>query len=309
MLDAGEAAPEPDALDLVAGSAGAVCVLLAAHSHFGDDRLLQAAVRHGDALIAAGLLDDRGDMSWDTLPGQSQRPLTGLAHGAAGIVLALGELAEALGDRRYLDAAQAGRCYEDRWFNEQLCNWPDFRLLTIGATPDGNAPCGLAWCHGAPGIGLQRLRAYLSTGHADSGAAALAAGRAVARAVESASQRLPGDTSLCHGLTGLLELLVELGRSNLAPEAEALARRTALALGRTFDVSHRGFPCGVPEWPGEVPGVMLGLAGIGGFYLRLADRSAFPLVLLPGVDLRAPLSGSRSKQAEAPCTPTLGAHA
>jgi lantibiotic modifying enzyme len=287
LLAASQVAPEGHALDLVGGSAGAVGVLLAAHRQFGDDQLLQGALQHGNHLLSAGLRDEHGDLCWDTLPGQAQRPLTGLAHGAAGIVLALEELASATGERRFAEAAQAGLRYEDRWFNQQLDNWPDFRLLSMGTQPSSSAPCGLAWCHGAPGIGLQRLRSYLATNSSESRKAAVAAGRAVAKAVEAASRHMPADASLCHGLCGLLELLMELGRAKLAPEAEALARRTASALSRAFDASHRGFPCGVPGWSGEVPGLMLGLAGIGGFFLRVDDASAFPLMLLPGIDLRA----------------------
>jgi lantibiotic modifying enzyme len=40
------------------------------------------------------------------------------------------------------------------------------------------------------------------------------------------------------------------------------------------------WPCGLYE-ANETPGLMLGLAGIGHFYLRMADPGRTPTVLLP----------------------------
>jgi lantibiotic modifying enzyme len=42
------------------------------------------------------------------------------------------------------------------------------------------------------------------------------------------------------------------------------------------------WPCGLPN-ANETPDLMLGLAGIAYFYLRLADPSRIPTVLLPQV--------------------------
>ena len=46
--------------------------------------------------------------------------------------------------------------YERQSFDISQQNWPDFR---DGVSTTAAKVCGLAWCHGAPGIALSRLKA------------------------------------------------------------------------------------------------------------------------------------------------------
>ena len=90
-----------------------------------------------------------------------------------------------------------------------------------------------------------------------------------------------GNFSLCHGDGGNADLLVMaadlLDRPELRQAAEAAADR---ALDR-FEDAGMPWPCGVMG-AGETPNLLLGLAGIGHFFLRLYDSAQVGTVLLPG---------------------------
>src|SRR5262249_50307580 len=82
--------------DLLMGSAGAIIGLLA----LDDPRLADRAVAAGEELLERATVTGHG-WSW-ALPGQRHpHHLCGLAHGAAGIALALLELHSATGDERF----------------------------------------------------------------------------------------------------------------------------------------------------------------------------------------------------------------
>src|SRR5204863_3916825 len=89
-----------------------------------------------------------------------------------------------------------------------------------------------------------------------------------------------GNYSLCHGLAGNAEVLLYGSRTLTtgAEDALSLALRVAHA-GQVDSVSRGGtWSCGAGG--GETPGLMLGLAGIGLFYLRLHDPSVPSALLL-----------------------------
>ena len=114
-----------------------------------------AAIRHGEHLVSLASRGETG-WSWDTLGTPGERHLLGLAHGASGIALALAELGAATGRSDFLAAAKEAVVYERAYFRPAEGNWPDLRSF-VQVGPTGEAPSMLAWCHGAPGIGLARL--------------------------------------------------------------------------------------------------------------------------------------------------------
>src|SRR5438270_801706 len=94
-------------------------------------------------------------LGWEP-PFTSHGPLTGFSHGTAGISWALLELAAKTGEQRFQAAALSGIAYERALFSASAGNWPDLRVPDTDANPEpGVFP--VAWCHGAPGIGLARL--------------------------------------------------------------------------------------------------------------------------------------------------------
>ncbi len=201
------------------------------------------------------------------------RPLTGLSHGAAGIGWSLLELAHRTGQPEFLEAARGAFEYEDRWFRPEENNWPDFR-----EEDSQQAPSCVAWCHGAPGIGLARLRA-ISLGHAEYLGSARAAVATTREALADRDDWIEGDFSLCHGRAGLGEILRYAARVLPAEGAGPLVLEMATDAVDRYGYEWDQWPCGVRR--GSNPSLMLGLAGIGYFYLGLAEPD-LPCVLLPG---------------------------
>ena len=252
-------------LDVILGSAGCVLVLLGLHAVRPSPGTLDVAIRAGERLLATAQPMPRG-IAWTTI--KDQRPLGGFSHGTAGIALSLLQLAAVSGEHRFRQAALSALDYDRSLFVPELNNWADLR-----AEPDTEPArkSMVAWCHGAPGIGLARL-----------GALAELDDPCVRNEIDislSATEEYGFATnhSLCHGALGNLDLLVTaaqlLGRPG---DQDALERATAVAVA---SIEANGFVTGVPLRV-ETPGFMTGLAGIGYELLRLAEPGKVPPVLL-----------------------------
>jgi type 2 lantibiotic biosynthesis protein LanM len=260
-----QAEPNPSQLDVIGGSAGAIAVLLNLHARTRGAPLLEAAVQHADLLLQEASRSEDG-WSWKTIP--ASRNLTGFSHGASGIAWALLELHRATGEDRFREAALQAFRYEQCCFDQAEQNWPDFR---------GEQPSyPVFWCHGAAGIALSRLRSWQILGDPK----LLSEARAALGTVEQHSASLD-NFSLCHGRAGNADVLIYasqvLAEESWLKTAEAMAEE---GLER-FERRRRPWPCGLPD-ANETPDLMLGLAGIGHFYLRLADPARISSVLLPG---------------------------
>ena len=280
LEDLARSEPIPEALDVVGGSAGAIPALLNIHRRYPKDMLLDLAVRHGEYLLNNARRTNIG-WSWTTLSTpyqEKQRDLTGFAHGAAGIAWALLELYRQTGEERFRSGAEQGFRYEQHWYNPRYGNWPDFRNLFQAAGGDKTPTYMVAWCHGAPGIGLSRLRAYeiLDQGYLPQAQAAI---QTTANMLQQMAPTGQCNYSLCHGLAGNAELLVYAAQVLGNDEYKALADQVGQRGIEFFRNNGAPWPCGV-SGGGETPNLMLGLAGIGHFYLRLYDPTRIPSVLM-----------------------------
>jgi lantibiotic biosynthesis protein len=278
MSTCAKLAAQPQRLDIINGSAGTIPAFLDAAERFKSEVFVEAAVRHGAHLVGRAARTDKG-WSWDTLGAPNEPHLLGFGHGVSGIAYALGLVAATTDRREFLDAAREGLRYERAHFRASEGNWPDLRSF-VQAGPTGEAPCMLAWCHGAPGIGFARLALHgLYPDDASIIAEAETAVRTTAATLGHSSPGT-GNFSLCHGDGGNADLLIlaadVLSRPDLRREAENAAAR---ALDR-IEGTRAPWPCGVPA-AGESPNLLLGLAGIGYFFLRLYDSQEIPSALLP----------------------------
>lgn len=271
--------PKDQRLDIINGSAGLIPVLLAFAA--GDRRgtFLESAERHGGNLMRLASRTGQG-WSWDTLGMANERHLIGFAHGASGIAYALAMLGRVTERQDLSAAAKEALRYERAHFRVAEGNWPDLRSFAQpGST--GEPPCMLAWCHGAPGIGLARLALHsLMPSEPEFLAEAETAIRTTSATLGHAALGM-GNFSLCHGDGGNADLLIMgadlLGRPELRQVAEIAADH---ALDR-FEGAGMPWSCGVMG-AGETPNLLLGLAGIGYFFLRLYDSAQVRTVLLPG---------------------------
>jgi class II lanthipeptide synthase len=279
--------------DVISGAGGAIPALLALAGEADGGAALAIACRLGDRLIAAARREP-GGWSWATMSPGVARNLTGLAHGVSGIAVALLELARATGSGRYRFAAEMGFLYERRLFDPERSNWPDLRHpvlneLLYSGDPDAARAAAVAgtvppyrpvymtaWCHGAAGIGLARLRALALTG-----------AEIYRREAEAAlATTLPGlrppvrnNYSFCHGAAGNCELPLVASELFADPSLRAVCEACAEYGWETYERVGVPWPCGTFEQRSD-PSLMVGEAGIGHFYLRLADPET-PSVLLP----------------------------
>jgi lantibiotic modifying enzyme len=190
-------------------------------------------------------------------------PLTGFAHGNAGIGCALLELAEITGELLFKQAAHAAFDYERSVFSHEHGNWPDLRT---------NATSGFvtAWCHGAPGVGLSRLCALRRV---NSG---LLVDEAIAALGNTRAYGFGSNHTLCHGDLGNADILLYAAKA--LNDVRWSVEANQIAAGVIESASETGWICGNPLGV-ESPGLMTGIAGIGYTFLRLADPARIPSVL------------------------------
>jgi len=274
---------EPHVLDVMGGNAGAIPALLALGRVERWRHARTLAVSLGDELCRTAVPRGSGWV-WDVEkacgPGMGGVQLTGFAHGAAGLGLALLELHAATGRDEFLEGGRAAFAYEDELFNPAVGNWPDLRSPgpAGGGTPA--AQYAAAWCHGAPGVGLARLRALLldPASREEYVATARTALSTTMGTLEGAAQLPRADATLCHGLAGLAEIVLTAGYW-LDDEGYRDAAGAAAA-GLIAKYGVRGdWPSGVPS-RGPNPSLMLGTAGIGYHFLRQHDPHRVPPVLV-----------------------------
>jgi lantibiotic modifying enzyme len=268
--------------EILSGSAGVIPVLLKLHGTYGHRFLLDTALHHGERLLQSAHRGEKG-WSWASAETQPYDNLTGFSHGTSGVAWALLELhnknPDKNNDARFLHAAQEAFRYERSWYNPEQENWPDFRYV-----PQLGSPAYLtAWCNGAGGIGMSRIRAYQLLGDHLCRSEAEIAVKTTTRLSAEALSNNQGNYSLCHGYCGNAELLLYAGEVFGDERAIQWVHHMAEDALRKFGAENTPWRCGTQNYE-ETPDLMLGLAGIGHFYLRLHDRQRVPSVLLVGPD-------------------------
>ncbi len=261
-----------DTYDLLGGSAGAIMALQALHAVKPEAGALEIARRCGDHLLS-GITRTEYGIGWTKL-GITSRPLTGLSHGNSGFALALMNLAQATGDERYRKTAEEALAYERVFYSPEARNWPDLRdFYTKDQAVDPNTRVYmLAWCHGAVGVGMSRVRLsdLMDDPHLKEELEI-----ALATTLEHGFGR---NHALCHGDLGNLEL-INLAAHRLA--SASLKAQMGEISGSLLDSIRREGPlCGVPLAV-ETPG----LAGMCHMLLRLAEPTLPSILVLdpPGL--------------------------
>jgi type 2 lantibiotic biosynthesis protein LanM len=254
---------QDNALDVVGGSAGCIGALLALHHISASEKALAVAGQCGDRLLAKAQPAE-GGLGWFNNI-ETVKPITGFAHGAAGIAWALLELAAGTGNQKYKDTALAAIAYEHTQYSSAAGNWAE-------NAPGSEQAVGpsMAWCYGAPGIGLARIAALKHSHHpivrAD-----------LERAIEAALKFGVGaNHSICHGDLGNLDFLLQAAQA--IGSRELSAKVGELTNQIIASIKKYGWLCGVPLAV-ESPALMNGLAGICYGLLRIAAPERVPSVL------------------------------
>jgi lantibiotic modifying enzyme len=259
---------EDAAYDVIGGAAGCLLVLLAFARATGRPEAHRLAKKCGEHLLRHARPVGEG-LAW-TPRSNGRPPLSGVSHGGAGFAWALLELAAATGDPRFREAALGALAHERTLFVPERSNWRDLRSFH---GPGGGF--GMAWCNGAPGIGLSRLAVLERL--EDPAEREVVRGEIGHALAITWREGFGPSQCLCHGSLGNLELLTEAARR--LGEERWLEPAGQVAAAICEEVRAGRFNCGVPGGF-ETPGLMDGLAGIGYGLLRLADPERVPSVLL-----------------------------
>lgn len=235
---------------------------------------------------------------WDRNP-QQHHGLCGFSHGACGVGFFLYELYAITGNSAFAYAGDQSFLYEQHYFNSATGNWPDFRggidihgedfykenLKAGKLDPFISSGEMVAWCHGAPGIGLSRLRAYEVSKRSEY----LNQAKIAIETTKRASQYSLGKDSksrtyiLCHGLGGNADIFIEAARVIGEKEYLSLAYDVA---DQIVEEVHAGtkFASGFrAATSGEDISLFMGNAGIGHFLLRCSDPLGTPSILCPKI--------------------------
>jgi lantibiotic modifying enzyme len=265
--------------DLLSGYAGSVLGLIRLHAHAPEDWIADWIERLLARLVDESHRGAHGGIYWDRSPRQI-RGLCGLSHGAAGCGVAFLEAGRYFGDPALTSIAEQAFEYERLAFEAFGGDWPDYRIDID--TPEGRARAFAAldnddraffteprtmnaWCHGAIGIGLSRLRAGKRND--------------VTTAIRKTRQSHFAEfMTLCHGSAAAM---LFLHRAGDAEGARAIAQpiiEKALR-GDEFRSGHR-------QYAGEDNSLMMGSAGIA-YALLMLERDE-ETVLLPVTNAQAP---------------------
>lgn len=265
--------------DLVDGAAGCIGSLLSLYAVSPSSSTLALAIQCGEHLLANAQTMPHGS-GWKA-SGQ-EVPLTGFAHGAAGIAWSLLKLAAVSGEARFRQAADEALAYERSLFSQEKRNWPDLRTspqMRQERQPGEQTPrYGMSWSHGAPGIALARLA---SPGAMDDEITRREIESALGMILEAGigyhHTYIGPNHSLAHGDLGNLEAVLVATQMLALPHLQAA--RDQLAGQVLANMNQWRWVMGVPLNV-ETPGFMVGLAGIGYELLRLAEPEKVPSVLM-----------------------------
>jgi hypothetical protein len=282
--------------DFINGTSGTLLGLLLLHEASGKEWLLEVANAYAEHLVRKAHSGEQG-LYWDRTHRQI-RGLCGFSHGASGIGFVFAEAARYLGNDALAYIAEQAYLYEEHYFNPAVGNWADFRkgiyrdqdqqeheehylsgnleFFTHGGYMN-------AWCHGAAGIGLARVRAteLFSNPHYRTEAENALA---MTHKTNVAFHSIETNFALCHGGGGNADVFIEAYRVWKDERYLAYCETVAeMALEQhAVQGSYRsGFGLAAPGM--EDRSLYMGAAGVGYFFLRLLDPMNTPSVEAPAL--------------------------
>lgn len=143
--------PKDTCADLLGGKAGAAWIFLQMFEQTGEERYVKEAEKAVYSMLPQAVKMDCG-IGWKLETGEN--PVSGMAHGNAGILMPVLALWELTKKQEYEILAEKIREYEESLYDEKRGNWIDRRK----DKEEGEDT--VAWCHGAAGILLARLWCY-----------------------------------------------------------------------------------------------------------------------------------------------------
>lgn len=257
--------------DIMYGNAGAILALIGMYEQTGNNDYLNEAFHAGRVLVMAQ--NENG--GWQSNPDMC--PLAGMSHGVAGIIYALSKLWKYQQDSTVLFAIKRGLEFENSLFVQEYGNWRDERYYKGKKVSDSNNYTS-AWCHGAPGILLSRLRIW----DCMDGEISDIVMKDIKRSINAVRNSCRGaNNCLCHGNMGNTEIITEYCK---AISDKKMQENSELLRKNLIEKISQDENLGIEPFYGfQSLGFMNGLAGIGYSIMRELDNE-LPCVM--AVDLR-----------------------
>ena len=260
--------------DITHGTAGRLLFHLLVWEETREQEHLAFALACGEQLVQLAQVREPGEVCWTlagTIQGFSQSAYPGYAHGVAGIADALLDLFEVTGDERLQPVILGAARWLQRLaipvlMDQSGLNWPH--------TEEEKRPFLAHWCHGATGVGHFFLHASRHSWVPGALDIAIRAARTVTRLTRF------GGPTLCHGLAGSIEFLLDLYQET--------HDTTYLVDARTFGVLLEAFATKDAEdhlvfytdqYNIVSPDYQVGYAGIMTSLLRLSTPDRIPMLL------------------------------
>lgn len=264
---------EDETFEVLDGVAGVIPVMIGL-AEVTSDKVLGHAHRCAKHLLRNAVRQE-GRLSWPLKrPEEAHANLTGFSHGAGGIGWALISLGSLTFRSDYIEAGRQAFAYEAMYFDKDEQDWYDLRTQGVAANKNG-LHFANAWCNGAAGIGLSRIASWAMLGKNDE--EMLKEARIALAATLRNFHQLGNDT-LCHGKAGNAEFFLRFARLKDEPAFHMEANVQAQAQWRNFEEAQNWTFGGIGI--DVFPGLMVGLAGTGLHFLRLAYPDQIPSPLL-----------------------------
>jgi type 2 lantibiotic biosynthesis protein LanM len=251
--------------DIIGGNAGTILGLIKLYNVTEDTEVLDICNKCADNLLLNRKESPSGHRVWATI---EDLLMGGFSHGASGIGYALLKLYSLTDNKEYLEAAKEALSYENTLFVKKFGNWMDLRI------PDGSPEKEkfmIAWCHGAPGIGLSKA-----------GTLSILDGENIRKDIDIAMDTTIKGPSfdrdhLCCGNLGRAEILFTAG---IKLDRNDLKEQGLLKAAQILSMAEKrgGFNCGIE---GQFNlSFFQGISGIGYEFLRMNHPEIIPSVLL-----------------------------
>ncbi len=281
----------PDTVaEYINGISGTVVGLLHLHHATQNEQILRTLDQYVAQLLATVHCHQTG-LYWDR-SSQNVHGLCGFSHGASGVGYTFLELGHYFQNPAFFWLAEQAFSYERAYYNSEAKNWPDFRMSLLTEEDEQTFQKAYqqgkldfftrgtdmnAWCHGAAGIGLSRLRAYEQLGKLVYFDEAVAATEKTK--ITDLNSLVPATCTLCHGRGGNADLFLEAFRVLRDSRYQLMAQGVAQRALHTWQ--QKGLYRSGTRYEGEDRSLFNGIAGIGYFYLRVLSPRQVPSVLAP----------------------------
>ncbi|HEX8648251.1 MAG TPA: type 2 lanthipeptide synthetase LanM [Thermoleophilaceae bacterium] len=255
-LEYGPRLAREDALDEVLyGRAGLLLAVLALDRRRPDPRLRTVADTAANELLRRGVRTGAG-RCWPA----KGRAMPHVAHGSAGVAMALARWAAARGAPEGARAAEAALAFDDSFWRPAERGWTDARLAAGGEDKQTT----WSWCNGRAGALLARASIAREIGRSFPGE--LEAAAAGAEPDDAMADSSPG---LCCGTPGVVDALLEVRAQ--CPET-VLDTRISAAINLLADAPRS-------HYSGLTASLFGGAAGLAFGLLRAGAPAEVPAVL------------------------------